>query len=40
MSRSRGSNMTSFEDETLCQAFIQVIVDYINGANQTTVRLW
>lgn len=34
MSISHEANMTLFEDETLCQAYIEISVDSINDANQ------
>ena len=34
MFKSRGANMTPFQDEALCRAYIEISVDSVNGANQ------
>ena len=40
MSRNRGANITVAEDEALCRAYISVSVDSVQGANQTSEKLW
>lgn len=40
MCKTRGANMTLLEDESQCRSYMQVSIDLINSANQTTNRLW